>query len=52
MKAIIDENGFLTINPNGSLETYALNQWLKNYQNGDNSSGLVVNLAGVKENDK
>ena len=40
MKATINEVGRLIIQPETSLEVYALNNWRGNYMQGDNDSVL------------
>lgn len=54
MKAAINENGVLTIEPKNGLEMYALNKWFENYNGkGDNSSLICVGFDKLpKETNK
>lgn len=42
MKATIDKSGKLSIIPENEIESYALNQWWSNFNQGDWRSSLEV----------
>ena len=44
MKATISPSGVLSVIPETPVEAYALRQWWRNYQNGDQRSCLQVRI--------
>jgi hypothetical protein len=42
MKASINEEGLLSIYAETPTERYALKQWWRNFQQGDNESGIAA----------
>jgi hypothetical protein len=44
MKATIDKSGKLSIIPENEIESYALNQWWSNFNQGDYKSSLTADI--------